>query len=454
MGIDLDSRDWLADLVEAHLAGYDPVGARLRLPSEVREAHPDGPSAEARARMLVLRSLRRRLVEPGDARPEAAFLAPIEGHVSLLLDLALLQGGAFQPARRRAELAAFFAVASGEVYTGLSTLPRHPGGLSAPARVEQAFHRAGLAAKARGYPPGDPAEGLPLYAGSVAIARRLLARIALAHWRGQLDAGCAARRLAEAHRETALLVEAVAGLVCADGPPDAARRRVVRRQLGRLHLPRAEARHALSASTSPRPARQLAHAVPAPLRTFLLEQVLLAALSAPATPARSDFIGQLAEGAGLGPEQLAALQVEAAAFHADHRRWLEAFGMRDEPEWQPLLARWNELGDRLVEKVASAVTENLQAVVTEIRQTGELGQLLAKAAAGKALSPDEKQRMKARLVDLAKAVPALAIIAAPGGLLLLPLLAKILPFNLLPSAFQGDEKAPARPPKPGRPRSA
>ena len=43
--------------------------------------------------------------------------------------------------------------------------------------------------------------------------------------------------------------------------------------------------------------------------------------------------------------------------------------------------------------------------------------------------------MKAQLIDLAKAVPALAIFAAPGGLLLLPLLAKLLPFNVLPSAW-------------------
>jgi hypothetical protein len=43
--------------------------------------------------------------------------------------------------------------------------------------------------------------------------------------------------------------------------------------------------------------------------------------------------------------------------------------------------------------------------------------------------------VRAQLIDLAKVVPALAIFAAPGGMLLLPLLAKLLPFNLLPSAW-------------------
>jgi hypothetical protein len=49
---------------------------------------------------------------------------------------------------------------------------------------------------------------------------------------------------------------------------------------------------------------------------------------------------------------------------------------------------------------------------------------------------------------VAKAIPALAIFAAPGGLLLLVALAKVLPFNLLPSAFQ-DEPAPASPEEEG-----
>ena len=49
--------------------------------------------------------------------------------------------------------------------------------------------------------------------------------------------------------------------------------------------------------------------------------------------------------------------------------------------------------------------------------------------------------MRLELIDLAKTIPALAIFAAPGGLLLLAALAKVLPFSILPSAFQ----APRRP---------
>jgi hypothetical protein len=48
---------------------------------------------------------------------------------------------------------------------------------------------------------------------------------------------------------------------------------------------------------------------------------------------------------------------------------------------------------------------------------------------------------------VAKVIPALAIFAAPGGVLLLLALSKVLPFNLLPSAFQ-DEPASTPPPVP------
>ena len=60
------------------------------------------------------------------------------------------------------------------------------------------------------------------------------------------------------------------------------------------------------------------------------------------------------------------------------------------------------------------------------------------AARGQKLSAEERRKMRAQLIDVAKAIPALAIFAAPGGILLLIALAKVLPFNILPSAFQDE----------------
>ena len=64
--------------------------------------------------------------------------------------------------------------------------------------------------------------------------------------------------------------------------------------------------------------------------------------------------------------------------------------------------------------------------------------LLAKAARGGTLTADERRRMREQLLDVAKAIPALAIFAAPGGMFLLLALAKVLPFSLLPSSFRDD----------------
>jgi hypothetical protein len=49
---------------------------------------------------------------------------------------------------------------------------------------------------------------------------------------------------------------------------------------------------------------------------------------------------------------------------------------------------------------------------------------------------EEKQKVQDQLMDIAKTIPTLAIFALPGGGILLPILIKVLPFNILPSSFQ------------------
>ncbi len=220
-------------------------------------------------------------------------------------------------------------------------------------------------------------------------------------------------------------------------------RHVIHHQLERLGLDRERGQRARAMVTSPRQPEEICQDAPPRLRRFLLEQLLLADLGLPAgSTAHGDYVARFAEAAGIAPEELAAMQIEAAAFHADHEEWFRAFGLPVSPEWSELAEEWNEFGERMVEKVAAVVAENMEAIVTEIRETGELGTLLAKATTGQKLSATERRKVKDQLIDLAKAVPALAIFAAPGGMVLLPLLAKLLPFDLLPSAFQSKKKGP------------
>jgi hypothetical protein len=438
--INLSRKGWLDALLSEVLETYDPDQARSRLPADIRAAGISPLDLAPSARLLVARSLRLRKLGGDPGPPDAVFVEDVRAHLGLALDLALLRGEPFLRTRHRAELAAFLAAAVGETERAVEVEPEQPGGASDRA-VRRALLAAGEALRARFLPPGDPCSGLPLHPGAVAILRRRLARVAMGfHRAGRLEPEALERHGEYATRESVLLAEVLSGLLLAAGSSDDRARAIRLRQLLRLGLSRADLREARRLVASPRPPETIAAEAPEPVRPFLFEQLLLAQLRARLSGERATrYIERFGAEAGLDPEAIVAAQVEAAAQHADHEVWFQAF---DEggvpPDLQALADEWESVADQMVERVTAAVTDNLDAMAIEIRQTGELGTLLGKAAAGRALTAEEKRKVKAQLIDLAKAVPALAIFAAPGGMLLLPLLAKLLPFNLLPSAWDKD----------------
>jgi hypothetical protein len=442
-----DSR-WLATLIDEAVASHDPSAARCQLPPELLL---DGRPVDvvAASRVLVARSLRvSRPPEEGFPAQEV-FREIIRGHVLLLLDLRHLPPRTPAPARARAEVAAFLAGASGEVELALEAAAE-PSPTQARA-VDRALAAAGRRLRDRFYPPGDPVSGLPLSSGSVAVFRRLLSRIAGGYLHGgRLEPDALARHARFAARELVLLAEALAGLLASAASPDRRARWVRSRQMARLGLRGALLREARRAVAAPRPPQELAVAAPEPVRGFLFEQLLLAQLRSRLpgeAPAR--FAEAFASSAGLDPRVVVAAQLEAAAQSGDPQAWFEGTGARGSGlAWQNLAEDWGAAADKVVDRVSSAVTQNLGALATEIRETGELGTLLTKAAAGQRLTPEEKRKVRAQLVDLAKAVPALAIFAAPGGTILLPVLAKLLPFNFLPSAW--DKVGNGKTPPPGK----
>lgn len=444
MGGPLDSKDWLATAVDARLDGHDPAAVRGRLPRELRDADPEGPDLEARARMLVTRSLRHRLLDR-QAKDDETTAGTVDGHLGMVLDLAAILEVPFEPSVRRAELAAILAAATGDVTGALEVAPRN--GVAPPAAaVRRALVRAGQRLLRVHFPPGDPGNGLPLYAGTVAIQRRLLARLALGFFRDrELVPDDAIADLEQARDEELLLVEALAGLATADPLAPRPDRRVVSRQVERLGLDRERVQAARAAAAAARDPESIVGDTPPRLRHFLVEQLLLGSLgmAAGSTP-RAEYLSRFAGAAEIPAERLASMQIDAAAFHADHQAWFRAFGVPEEAGWSELADEWNDFGERMVDKVAAVVNENLDAIVRELRETGELGTLLAKAAAGQPLDAAERRKVKEQLIDLAKTVPALAIFAAPGGMVLLPLLAKLLPFDVLPSSFSQKSRDAAR----------
>lgn len=106
------------------------------------------------------------------------------------------------------------------------------------------------------------------------------------------------------------------------------------------------------------------------------------------------------------------------------------------------------IGEYLDPKVAfqKIIKKNGVAVLTELRESREALFLLWRLASGRSLTAEEQQRLKEQLADMARTIPALGIFSLPGGLLLLPILARSLPWNILPSAFRQELEKEAPPP--------
>jgi len=275
---------------------------------------------------------------------------------------------------------------------------------------------------------GGPFAGLPLHNGLCAIEVRTCASVALAafaHGRISPAATRIADRAALVWR--CVLVELLSGLAAGqENGREVARSmdQVLRGQ----KLPAPEYRLLQRARRDPRPIERLAPAMQAPaLRRFAVEQVLLAALVDRKFDAGElAFVERLAMALDVQTEELGTFEVHVENFYRQNRDALTALRLAETPEG---------LADALTSRLQAAVADNLDRILQEIRETGELAQLLARASAGATLTPQEKSKVRAQLIDVAKTIPALAIFAAPGGMLLLPLLVKLLPFNLLPSSF-------------------
>lgn len=84
----------------------------------------------------------------------------------------------------------------------------------------------------------------------------------------------------------------------------------------------------------------------------------------------------------------------------------------------------------------SLLRDNWKKVRQELSESNEMLMILWKYSKGHNLADEEKKAAKEQLGDIIKTVPALGIFLLPGGMILLPLLAKALPWDLMPSSFK------------------
>lgn len=295
-------------------------------------------------------------------------------------------------------------------------------------RVEQSLEERALSLAA------DPYYGLVLHNGALYADATSFGRMAIAFFGRSAFPRGALERLADfADQQKALLVAVLIGLVVAERKPSFPARRAILRQIDDLHLPdaladstRDFARRAFERPPSMK--KVLAGVLSRDLKRFLVEQTLLASIVDGRRSQKEEaWTKALAARLGFSAAEVKQSELALAEFYAKHRNVIDVFTLSSGAE---------VMGEEVVDSIAQQVRKNSRALWNEIRETGELSVLLARAARGQKLTHDEKRRMREQLIDVAKAVPALAIFTAPGGILLLLALAKVMPFDLLPSSFR------------------
>ncbi|MEW5849222.1 MAG: hypothetical protein AB2A00_10420 [Myxococcota bacterium] len=307
-----------------------------------------------------------------------------------------------------------------------------------PDAVAEAEVSLGKALVARAEAFGSAHLGLALHSALTCVDARAHARVSLRILVDGADAHDWTRGiLTAAQRERALAVSALCGLEAAAGRARSIGERAARKQLAGAGLSRVETRELarILSSTDPELPEQ-GYALGRRMADLVLGQLVLSALvDGRITRAEQQYIDDVARALRVPPSRARRLARRAERIFGAHKaELLTLVEQAVEPE---------VFGSALAARTQKVLQKNLDALVQEIRETGELAQLLARAASGNALTPAEWQKVRDQLLDVCLAVPSLAVFALPGGALLLPLLLKVLPFDLRPSSFRDP---PALPP--------
>ncbi len=433
----LGSRGWLESLIDEAVKAHKPDTVSVAYSNATALSSP-----QSRARAYLKLMLRESGLlygtpslgahQPAPDKEELLFVAVLKTLCRLALDVAWLAEAS--PGPRKEQLLLLFATWCWKVDEAQNIHARierahkeWPLPKKVWLQVESAMESRATSLAA------DPYYGLVLHNGAMYADAHLWARAALAYFSGYTyPKEAMERRLRFAAFQKALLCNVLVGLVCAERPPSFPARRAIVRQIDDLKLPddlaeatREFARRAFE--RAPAMKRVLKDVRSEDMKQFILEQTLLASLVDGRRSEREvQWTHELGKLLGFEAAEVKAFEVSMANFYAQHRTVVDVFTLSSGAE---------VLGEEMVTGLSLTVQKNYRRLLKEIRKTGELSVLLSRAARGQKLSSDEKRRMRAQLIDVAKVVPALAIFAAPGGFLLLIALAKVLPFDVLPSSF-------------------
>ncbi len=99
------------------------------------------------------------------------------------------------------------------------------------------------------------------------------------------------------------------------------------------------------------------------------------------------------------------------------------------------------IGKALSNRMLKFVRKNKDMIIAEVIESKELVELLRKSTT-QHLTKEERSKVNNQLIDIVKAMPAVAIFMIPGGSFLLPIILKVLPEELIyPSSFTNKKDA-------------
>lgn len=351
--------------------------------------------------------------------PIIRMLAVVADVVNVAADL---HGGS-----RRTALQGALAVVYGEELDDVRVLSVDVG---APAKIERALLAVERELGRRRYLTGDPMLGLTLHHAFVAIDARAIVLVAVDILGGVVpDAAFVERVQRKLAKERLAITAAIAGLSDWRELIDADEVRTASLwQVKNLGLSKDQTVRLLEVVKRPPDLSRLLTLVPVEARArVFLATALAAVVDGRVSPEERSFLTALGDLVSLSP----------AAQKRGRRRVLD-FVKRHSDDFNPLTAAagFAAVDPPLSVRLSRLLLENADALWREIRETGDLGVLLARRTAGQKLTADESKRMREQLVDVVKAVPSLAVFALPGGFVLLPMLLKLLPFDLRPSSFR------------------
>lgn len=223
----------------------------------------------------------------------------------------------------------------------------------------------------------------------------------------------------------------------ADGRIDPAERSLVEQQIDLASFDKATSKRLRAhLDRAPTASDLILRPLDAGARRFILEQgILLSLVDDERDPREHELLKLVARKLGGSERELEAVMIEVTEFYELHKGLIQELGPTEDIGF---------LRRMVIDRAQKIITTNLAKLVTEIKETGELAMLLTTASV-RELTAEEAVKVRAQLLDVCKTVPALAIFALPGGGILLPILIRALPFNILPSAFAAVEAAPEGP---------